>query len=213
MQPTQAARLLSGCIFLEAEQRVERVDAFRDVLERNPVIAAVKSREALAAALSSPVEVIFLLSGNICEIKDVVAAAAAGEKRIYIHIDLLEGIGRDQYALKFLSEYARPSGIITTKAGLVKSAREFGLYAIQRLFLLDSMALETGLKALERNAASPNALEILPGILPDIIATFAARTEKPIIAGGLIRSKEDAILGLKAGAMGVSTSNQSLWRM
>ena len=45
---------------------------FVEALERNPVIAAIFDSSDLEEALASPCEVIFLLSGNICELKELI---------------------------------------------------------------------------------------------------------------------------------------------
>lgn len=182
-------------------------------LERNPVIAAVKTEADVNKALASPVETLFLLGGNICDLGHMIAQTREQGKLMYVHIDLVEGIGNDYYALKYLSETLRPDGVITTKSRFVKYAAEFDIYLIQRLFMLDSMSLETGLKSLTQSNTSPDAVEILPGILPEIIATFARQIKIPIIAGGLLTTKKDAITSLGKGARGVSTSNQALWEM
>lgn len=189
------------------------MNAFYDALERNPIIAAIKTTSALEYALESPVEVFFLLGGNICELDKIVADVKGRDKKLYVHIDLIEGIGKDYYALKYLSERIAPHGIITTKSNLVKCAKEFGVFVIQRIFMLDSMAFDLSLNHLTSGKVVPDALEILPGILPGIITQFSAKTSLPVIAGGLIREKDDVIHGLNAGAIGVSTSCKSLWYM
>lgn len=189
------------------------MNAFSDALGRNPIIAAIKSIDKLEKALVSPVENIFVLSCNICELEEYVERARAAGKLLFLHMDLIDGIGRDHYAVKYISDRIHPDGIITTKSGFVKNAREFGVFVIQRLFMLDSMSFDTGLKSLSSVSHGPDALEILPGIMPGIIQEFTDKTKFPIIAGGLIREKNDVIQSLKAGALGVSTSSEELWYM
>lgn len=83
------------------------------------------------------------------------------------------------------------------------------MIAVQRLFLLDSLALETSYKVIER--AQPDYLEVLPGIMPEIIKEVREQAQIPIIAGGLIRTKENVLQALEAGAEAVTTSNPDLW--
>ena len=54
-------------------------------------------------------------------------------------------------------------------------------------------------------------VEILPGIMPRVIAEISARTQVPVIAGGLLRDKADVMAAMRAGAAAVSTSAPSLW--
>ena len=54
-------------------------------------------------------------------------------------------------------------------------------------------------------------IEIMPAVMPGVIRRFKQEISLPVIAGGLIDSKEDIIDILKAGALGVSTGKKELW--
>lgn len=187
------------------------MDTIYTRLENNPIIAAVKTPEMLERALASPVEVVFMLAGNICDLNDAVSKARDAGKKLALHVDLIEGMGKDYYALKYLSENVKPDGVITTKANLIKHAKEFGLFTIQRMFMLDSMCFDNALKYTTAGTSRADAIEVLPGVIPSIIHELSEMTHCPIIAGGLIRSKNETILSLKAGAIGISTSCEPLW--
>ena len=88
--------------------------------------------------------------------------------------------------------------------------KQNGLIAIQRLFLLDSSALEKSYTLLERT--QPDYIEVLPGVIPHIIKEVKERSGIPIFAGGLIRSVSDVEQALGAGATAVTTSNTELWQ-
>jgi len=180
-----------------------------EILNADPVIAAVRSGEQFKAALESAVKSVFLLYGNICSLADVVNAAKQADKLIFVHIDLIDGLGRDQAAVQYVAGYVKPDGIITTRSNLAKYAKDLGLINIQRIFLLDSMSLESGIAGIRQS--NPDAVEILPGVLPREIKYCCERLSCPVIAGGLLRTKGDIIDALNAGAMAVSTSDKNLW--
>lgn len=184
---------------------------FLTIIQKNPIIAAVNNIEKIDFAIVSPCKIIFLLTGNIINIKDIVEKCKKNNKYILVHLDLVEGLSKDEYSLKYISEYIKPDGIITTRGNLVRIAKENSIFAIQRLFILDSMSLDTGIKSI--HSTKPEAIEILPGIMPKAIKRIHAETQIPLIAGGLIADKEDAIASLNAGAIGISTSNKSVWYM
>jgi glycerol uptake operon antiterminator len=71
------------------------------------------------------------------------------------------------------------------------------------------LALETSYKVIER--AQPDYLEVLPGIMPEIIKEVRKEAGIPVIAGGLIRTVENVTEALEAGAEAVTTSNPQLW--
>ncbi len=184
---------------------------FLTIIQKNPIIAAVNNIEKIDFAVASPCKIIFLLTGNIINIKDIVEKCKKNNKYILVHLDLVEGLSKDEYALKYISEYIKPDGIITTRGNLIRIAKENSIFAIQRLFILDSMSLDTGIKSI--HSTKPEAIEILPGIMPKAIKRIHSETQIPLIAGGLIIDKEDAIASLSAGAIGISTSNKSVWYM
>ncbi|MEA4825121.1 MAG: glycerol-3-phosphate responsive antiterminator, partial [Clostridium sp.] len=132
-------------------------------------------------------------------------------KSIYIHIDLMEGLARDAFAIKHISEKVKPDGIITTKSSMIKIAKEMGIFTIQRLFMIDNLSLNSGINSI--HSIRPDAVEIMPGIMPKITKKISSEVRVPVIAGGLIIDKEDVIESLKAGAMGISTSKEEIWDM
>ena len=200
--------LFANILFQEG---VSLYSKFITIIQKNPIIAAVNNLEKLDLAIASPCKLIFLLTGNIINIKDIVEKCKKNDKYILVHLDLVEGLSKNEYALKYISEYIKPDGIITTRGNLIRSAKENNIFAIQRLFILDSMSLDTGIKSI--HSTRPEAIEILPGIMPKAIKRIHGETQIPLIAGGLIIDKEDAIASLNAGAMGISTSNKAVWYM
>lgn len=183
-----------------------------EALGAHPVIASVRDEHRLEAALRSRCRTIFLLSTTIGRLTEVGDAVAQAGKLLFIHLDFIGGLGRDDEALEYLARTARPLGLITTRTGLVQTARRLGLTPLQRLFLLDSQSLNTGIEAARSSRAE--VVEVLPGIIPRAVG--AIRAELPhtlIIAGGLVRSPREVGRALQAGASGISTSAQALWDM
>jgi glycerol uptake operon antiterminator len=180
-------------------------------LEQEPIIAAVNKLEKIDLAIKSPCQSIFLLTGSIYNLKEIIDKVKEANMYIYVHIDLIEGFSKDKVALKYISEKMRPDGIITTKGTLVRKAKSMNICAIQRLFLLDSLSLDTGIDSVY--STKPNAIEVMPGIIPRMITKIRNQTNLPVIAGGLIDRKQDVIECLKAGAVGISTSNERIWHM
>lgn len=183
---------------------------FYQKVEKNPIIAAVNCVEKLEQAIQSPCEIVFLLTGNIFNLKDSIDKVKDADMDIYIHVDLMEGFSKDVMALKYIQENMRPDGIITTRVNLVKKAKTMNISTIQRLFLLDSLSVESGINSVR--ATRPDAIEIMPGSMPKVIKNIKPQTTNlPLIAGGLISDKEDVIECLKAGVIGISTSKEELW--
>ncbi|QCX33681.1 glycerol-3-phosphate responsive antiterminator [Caloramator sp. E03] len=179
-----------------------------DCLEENPIIAAIKNVKDVDFALEKDVTVVFLLCGSILNINAVVNKIKIKRKKVFAHIDLVEGLGKDEEAVRYL-KLSGVDGIITTKPTLIKCAKNEGLIAIQRIFLLDSRSLETGIKNILEDR--PSAVEIMPGLSYKVIKKINSYVKIPIIAGGLISDKNDIENALFNGAVGVSTSSKNLW--
>ena len=184
---------------------------FYSIIEDNPIIAAINNINQVDDAIKSPCKIVFLLTGDILNIEELVHKLRENGKTVYVHIDLIGGFSKDITALRYISKNIKPDGIITTKSNLVKAAKELKIFTIQRLFILDSLALVSGINSIK--TIRPDAVEILPGIMPKIIEEIRIETRIPVIAGGLIRDKADVIGSLNAGAIGISTSNKDVWYM
>lgn len=175
-------------------------------LEAAPIIAAVRDK-LFDKALQSPVDVIFLLGGDIATIAQRIKAAKAQKKHIFIHIDLADGIGKDRSGIRFLAQCGA-DGIISTKSGLIKYAREQGLITIQRFFAYDSHGVD-GIEDVLSNT-KPDIMEIMPGVMGKIVERFSGG-EIPLIAGGLVETRQEVTNALKLGALAVSTGKEELW--
>lgn len=180
-------------------------------IEQNPIIAAVRHEDDIDEAIEARVSAVFLLHGDIFNIQELVDRVKQCGKLVFVHLDLLEGLGKDQKAVEYIARVVRPDGIISTKTPNIKHAKEAGLFTIQRFFLLDSQSFDQAIKTAK--ASMPDMVEIMPALMPQIIKKVCSLLESPVIAGGLIESKEDIIEILKAGAVGASTGKRELWRL
>lgn len=185
-------------------------DFFYERLSRVKKIASVKEPKNIEKALDSDLGAIVLSIGNIAVIKRYVDLFKAQDFPIFLHIERLGGISQDREGIDFLAHYVKPTGIVSTRNILIKEAKKQGLLTIQRLFLIDSDALKTGLQSAKET--QPDAVELMPGVLPDIITEFRNEIEVPIIAGGLIRNKEQMLRAVRHGAVAVSVGNYRLWK-
>lgn len=184
---------------------------FAEALERAPIIAAIKDTDRLDAAIDAGPAIIFLLTSNIFNLKEVIDRVKKANIYVCVHFDLVEGLSRDTTGLKYLIDTMKPDGIISTKGNLIKYAKDQGVFSIQRFFLLDSLNMTTAVKSILVN--QPDAVEILPGVMHKITKQMVEKTHAMVITGGLIQDKEDVINSLKAGAKGISTSREEIWRM
>ena len=182
---------------------------FLKKMKENPIIVAVKDINNMKDAIESDCTIIFLLCGNIFNLKENVKMAKDKGKIIFLHIDLIDGFSHDAVALKYINEEIKPDGIISTKNSQLKAAKELGLLTIQRLFIIDSLSIQTTIKT--SSLINPDAIEIMPGIRPKITKQLSTKLDVPVIVGGLISEEKDITNAIENGALGVSTSCKELW--
>ena len=183
------------------------------LLDDSPVIAAVRGERDFARALAADVSLIFHLNASVLTLEDAILRTHTAGKKLFVHIDLCEGVGRDAAGLALLARMGL-DGIISTRSTLIRSAAEHGLFTVQRFFIVDSHSVTTSFEAID--SAHPSMVELMPGLIPKVITRFAERLENldiPVIAGGMIENKNEIMAALGAGASAVSTARAELWNL
>jgi len=161
--------------------------------------------------LDSPYSRIVMLDLHVAQLKPVFEFANRRGKRLLLHADLIHGLSNDAYGAEYLCQEFRPYGILSTKSSVILKAKEKGVLAIQRMFVIDNGALATTAKLLEKT--KPDYVEALPAaMLGTMLEESGGSLGCPILAGGFIRSVDDVETALRLGAITVTTSNKTLWK-
>ena len=181
---------------------------FSDLFDEVPIVAAVKSENELSASLMCDSNVVFLLFGDICNIPQLVKEIKDSGKLAIVHIDLIEGLAAREVGVDFIKEHTEADGIISTRTQLIRAAHDSGLLAVQRFFILDSKGMHSISETIENTR--PDLIEIMPGVIPKALKAVAAH-KIPVIAGGLIETKQEVTAALSADAIAVSTGKKELW--
>jgi glycerol uptake operon antiterminator len=180
------------------------------LLEETHIIPSVRTPELITRGACAPGKLIYFLFGNPEHIAEMMEVVAASGKVPMMNLDLAAGFSRDEAAISFLA-HRQVQGIISTHIEPLRAARDFGLFTIKRTFLLDSAALDSGLRSLEQFL--PDALELMPAIaaprmLPNLRQLYP---QLPILAGGLITTMREIEDLLQQGITSVSVSDSRLW--
>lgn len=184
---------------------------FYERISKNTIIASIYELDKLNNALNSPCEIVFLLTGNIFNLKEISNRVRLKNKGLYIYVDSIDGFSKDTWGLEYIVKNICPDGIITSKQNLIRLSKNMGMFTIQRLFISDSNSLKKGLASLKNNR--PHAVELLPGIMPNIIDDIVNKTKLSLIASGLIRNKNDLELSFESGAIAVASSKEDIWML
>lgn len=187
-------------------------DAFLKRLATHKMIASIKDPRHIETALAyrSQLSGIFLLTGHIGIVKSYVDLFKDHQLPIFLHLEKIGGLSTDNYGLEYLAKVIKPTGIISTKTNVIKTAKRLGLLTIQRFFLVDTEGLDNIAKSLCQT--EPDIIEVMPARIPDMIGKVKAFTSLPIITGGLLYEQSHAEECLKHGATAISSSKPELWR-
>lgn len=182
-----------------------------DKHELSPIIASITKPEQVDLVLTSKVHRVNLMTGTVNTLRDMVSHLHQAGKKVYVHLEMVGGLGRDQASVRYLADHFRVDGIVTTKSHVVAAARQAGIRSIQRFFAIDTAAVDTAVKMI--HAANPDEVELMPGLMPRVIRDVKCRMTQPLIAGGLIRSEEEIAMALQSGADYVSIGDASYWNV
>ncbi len=174
----------------------------------NKIIAAVSNCQTLDEALKTNVDTIFYLTPNVNTLKDIVLSTHNANKKIFVHMDMTEGIAKDRFGIEYVKDLG-VDGIISTRSNIIKMAKKYDLSTVQRFFVIDAHSIDTTVETI--NNTLPDMVEIMPGIAVKVIDKMKTLTTLPIIAGGLIETEEEVNIAIDTGASAVSTSNKLLW--
>lgn len=176
---------------------------------RYPVIASITKEEQVAVARSSKVHRVNLMTGNINNLQSIIAKLHESGKQVYVHIEMVSGIGRDAHTIQFLAQEFKADGIVTTKSNAVSAAKQAGIPSIQRIFAIDSAAVETAVRMIK--TYEPDEVELMPGLMTRVISEVRHKIKQPLIVGGLIRHEKEIQNALECGANFVSIGDSRFW--
>lgn len=180
----------------------------KTMVKTYPIIAAAQW-ENIHQAVASKASAVFLMYARLGDLMEDNIVQYNQQKPVFIHTDLVKGLAGDSESVKFLQHYVKPAGIVSTKGPMIRAAKKAGLLTIQRIFLIDTRSLENSVESVHEN--NPDAVEIMPGLVPSIIPCLRERLSQPLIMGGLISQAEQIHDALDAGADAVSLSAAHLW--
>ncbi|MGP4077323.1 glycerol-3-phosphate responsive antiterminator [Halobacillus sp. K22] len=173
------------------------------------VLPAVRKIKDFETLLESETEFIILLDSRLGLLRKLVRIGHKSGKKVLVHIDLIQGLKADDYGMEYVAQEVKPDGVISTRANVIHQAKKHGLISVQRLFLIDSQAIDHNITIIKKT--KPDFVEVLPGVLPGMIREIKDQLAIPVIAGGLIRTNDEINRALEAGASAVSTSRSDLW--
>lgn len=186
------------------------MDKMQDLLLDNPIILGVKSDDDIPIVLKNDNQIVFILYGEISNISDIVDKYKAIGKTVFVNIDLVDGFSVKNSVITFMKKNTKAEGVISSKAAILRYAKEMGFYTIHRFFVIDSMSYRNIKKQID--ISQTDMINIVPG-WTKVIEWTSKAYQQPVIASGLVCDKKTVIESLQAGAIAISTTNHEVWEM
>lgn len=180
-----------------------------ELFSENVIIPGIKCDADIPVLLNSDLKIVFVLYGKVSNIADVVTQLKNAGKIVFVNIDMVDGFSSKNAAVDFMIQ-TKADGIISSKASLLRYAKEMGLTTIHRFFVIDSAAYNSIGKQLEISHA--DFINIVPG-WDKIIAWTVAEHKKPVIAAGNVCDKQSVMESLNAGAIAICSTNHGVWEL
>lgn len=177
-----------------------------DIQKIFPAARTIKEFEML---LESDYECLIMLDIHLSQLRYIGDLAKEHGKKLFIHIDLIQGLQADKNGVEFAYGECKPYGILSTKPNVITAAKQKGMVTIQRIFLIDSHSFRKSCALIAKT--KPDYIELLPGISAKLIKQFKKVFQIPVLAGGFIDTMEEVDEALAAGAMAITTSRKELW--
>lgn len=178
-------------------------------MKNYPIIASVTKEDQISKVLDSRIRRVNLMAGHIGNLESIIQQIHETGKQVYVHLEMVSGLGRDSHTVEYLAYKFKVDGIVTTKSNAVAAARQAGIRSIQRIFAIDTAAVHTAVRMI--NSTHPDEVELMPGLMPRVIRELKNTIKQPLIVGGLIRYEEEMIEALKSGADFISIGDPSMW--
>ncbi|MEK4251314.1 glycerol-3-phosphate responsive antiterminator [Paenibacillus sp. FSL W7-1287] len=178
-------------------------------LEELPIIASITKQEQIEAVLKSKVKRVNLMTGDIMTLSSIITDLHKAGKQVHVHLEMVSGLGRDLSTVQYLSKTFGIDGIVSTKSNMIAAARQVGIRSIQRIFGIDTAAIDTAIKMIGQ--VQPDEVELMPGLMPRVIKDLKQKISCPLIVGGLIRHEEEIRQALEYGADYVSIGDKRYW--
>jgi len=153
---------------------------------------------------------VWLLYGTPLTLPDIVRQLRSAGKLPIANMDLLTGFAHDADGIELLAAEG-VAGVVSTRQSVLRAARAQGIIAVQRTFIVDSIAVGNITRALQHFL--PDAIELLPAAAaPLCVSTLqTAQPQLPVIATGLVTNMRQVDDSIRAGVSSVATSDVSLW--
>ena len=155
------------------------------LLERTPVIPAVKEPETLDLACHCDGAAVFLLCGDILNIAGLVDKDCTGREAGGGYGESGGGTGPRRLPWTICAP-AEPTGSSPPDPHH-PPGRELGMLTVLRVFAIDSKAVSNLGK--ETGMGMPDLIEVLPGTIYRVIARLSRELPVPLIAGACWRTR------------------------
>ncbi len=154
------------------------------------IVPAVNDFSQIRAFLKSEYPLCAVMNMHITSLESVFRQIQEGGRKALVHCDLINGLAQDEYGAEYICGRFRPAGVISIRPTVITACKRLGVTSVQRAFLIDSSALKKSVANIKK--AAPDYVELLPALCTPLFPELEEELRVPLIAGGLIGTREQA---------------------
>ncbi|WP_260855224.1 glycerol-3-phosphate responsive antiterminator, partial [Bacillus sp. WP8] len=79
-------------------------------------------------------------------VKGIMNEANADDKKMFVDVDVIDGMKDDEYGREFICEEMKGGGIICSRCCVIVKAKEKKVYGIEGMFLVDRSGMEKSME-------------------------------------------------------------------
>lgn len=175
------------------------------------MLPAISDFKALEKFIKTKLEYCVIMNFTLIQLDKVCKLLEKNNKKCWVHMDLIKGIANNEHGAEFLIDTYKFDGLISTHPSVIEIAKRKKVTTIQRIFIIDSLALNKSLQIAKKY--QPDYIEILPAFSYEIEERIHEEITTPLIGGGLVGTQELVERCLSGGLIAVTSSEPHLWSL
>lgn len=122
------------------------------------VIPSVRQLKDMPYALSLDVEYIHFGQAHIGNLQQLTSMCHQAGKKVVVNLDLIGGMASDKVAMKLLKQLYHVDVVIAASTSKINMLLSCGINVIQRITLMDSLSIESGIAAMKETKCSTRGI-------------------------------------------------------
>ncbi len=88
------------------------------------ILPAANNIKEFEKLMETDFEYVILLNSHIAQLTALMKLARRHQKKVLLHVDLVQGLRSDEYGAEYLCQKVKPAGLISTRTPVIQMAKK-----------------------------------------------------------------------------------------